>query len=108
MQLKDPREINKFWKWLYLHQNRVGDIIDFKKPLDAKELNKRYRGENLEIGDEKYKLHKIEDVKDGKVKITLKDKKGKIATISDKTGGTKRPLTYPPELCEKIILSLIR
>ncbi len=68
----------------------------------------QWKGENLEIGDRKYTLYKVEDVKGGKVKITLKDKKGKIATISNKTGGRNKPLTYTPNMCEKIILSLIR
>jgi len=106
MQLKDPKEINKFWKWLYIRQHRVGDIIDFKKPLTAKELNRRYKGENLEIGNKKYKLYNIEEAEDTRVKITLKDENGKIATISDKENAN-RPLTYSYANCEEILLRII-
>ena len=53
LQLKNPVEINKFWSWLYTHQDRIGEVYDFSKKLDADELNNRYKNTILEVRDKR-------------------------------------------------------
>ena len=41
-QLKNPIEINNFWKYISDNRHKIGKVIDFTKELDVGELNKRY------------------------------------------------------------------
>ncbi len=72
------------------------------KNLDVNELNKRYSGMDIALNDTKFKVHKIEEVKNG-VKVSLKNSdSGNIAMLS-KLG---EPIIFGIEECEKVLLGL--
>ena len=99
-QLKDPREINKFWHWLYRHQERIGVFLDCNKPLNAKELNTRYKGLKIKVNDIRLTVKEIIPAKGG-VKLKLKEKNGRTMILSN---GKEGELIYSCEMCEEILL----
>ncbi|SFV71626.1 hypothetical protein MNB_SV-13-1477 [hydrothermal vent metagenome] len=100
VQIKNPIEINNFWKYIDKNRHQIGNLIDFEKDLSVKELNKRYLGLDIDLNDKKCSVDKIEEFKNG-VKISLKEiESGKIATIS-RDG---EPTVFGLEECEKFLL----
>ena len=104
-QLKEPEYINKFWKWLFVNQEKIGDVFDFKKHKeDVTKLNQRYRGTKIQIDDIKVVVQKIVSKGEG-VNIYVKSKKsGQIVVLTHET----KPLLYTPKRCEEIILKFKR
>jgi len=103
-QLKNPIEINDFWKYLENNRHQIGKVIDFTKKLDIEELNKRYAKMEIVLQEQKFNVHKIEKLKDGvQVAITNSDN-GKIALLS-KEG---KAMVLGLEACEQVLLGLRR
>ena len=103
-QLKNPLEINDFWKYLDKNRHQIGKVIDFTKKLDVEELNRRYVNMEIVIQEKKFNVHKIEKFKDGvQVAITNKDNE-KIAMLS-KDG---KAMVFGLEECEKVLLGIRR
>jgi hypothetical protein len=105
IQIKEPERIHQFWKWLFVNQDRIDDVFDFKKhKADINLLNRKYRGTKLLVGDIKVKIHKIVPKGDG-VALKLKDKKsGRVGLLTN----DNKPIIYTPYRCEEIILRFRR
>ena len=102
VQLKNPVEISNFWKYLSENRHKIGDVIDFEKELTVEELNNRYSGINIELNGIKFRVHKIEEHKDG-VKVSIQNIKSKnIAVISKDEEAT----VFEIEECQKVLLEL--
>jgi hypothetical protein len=105
IQIKEPERIHQFWKWLFVNQDRIDDVFDFKKhKADIDKLNRKYRGTKLLVGDIKLKIHKIVPKGDG-VALKLQGKKnGRIGLLTN----DNKPIIYTPYRCEEIILRFRR
>jgi len=75
-QLTNPIEINHFWRWLFEHQNRVGKMINFTKPLDLKELKEQYLGVDIVLAKTEFTIEDLVGVEEG-VKMKLRNKTNK-------------------------------
>jgi len=71
-QLTHPLQINHFWHWLFEHQERVGKVIDFIKPLDLKALKERYLGVEMVLAKTEFTLDDFVAVENG-VKMKLRN-----------------------------------
>jgi len=102
IQLKDPMEINDFWKYLYRNKHQIGKVVDFTKELTIDELNYRYAKMEIKIQEHTFRVYKIEKLKDG-VKVSLsKSGSDKVSVIS-KDGKAK---VFGLEECENALLGL--
>ncbi len=81
-QLKEPETINKFWKWLYKNQHRVGDAIRLDANPTIQILNIRYKNASLKADGVIYKFHEVVQVDKRFVKINM-IKDGKICSLQD-------------------------
>ena len=100
-QLTDPIPINRFWKWLYEHQDRIGKVIDFTKSLDLKELKERYLGLDIVLGDKKFIIDDLVEVESG-VKIKVRDKNSDVIRFAIDSQTTKDAVFSLGD-CEKVI-----
>ena len=98
-QLKNPREINRFWSWLYRNKDRVGVLYDFSKPLDVEELNHRFKGLKIEVNDIKLTVQEIIPAIGG-VKIRVKSADKSIILSNPQKG----EIIYSYSECEAILL----
>ena len=102
VQLKNPIEIGDFWKYISENRHQIGQVIDFTKKLDVDELNRRYYEMDIILKDSKFKVHKIEKVKDG-VEVSMQNSEsGNIAMLS-RDG---EAIIFGVEECEKVLLGL--
>jgi len=102
VQVKNPVEINSFWKYLYNNRNQIGKLVDFTKKLTIEELNERYVGMNMMLDKMRFRVYKIKEVKNGvNVSIQSRDS-GKIATISR----DEKAVLFSLEECENSLLGL--
>jgi len=82
IQIKDPTQVNDFWKYIEKNRHQIGKVIDFTKELDIDELNYRYAKMEIKIQEHKFKVYKIEKLKDG-VKVSLSSSESnKVSCIS--------------------------
>ena len=103
LQISNPVEVNKFWKWLFKNQHRVGDIIDLNDHQILLEyINRKYKNLKIKIANNERWIYDIILVKD-RFAIRTKDKKGTIFIISD---AYKTPQLYSYNECENYILKL--
>lgn len=104
LQVKDPNAIHDFWQWLFLNPDRIGEKIDFDKPLTLKELEKRYINKTIKIEKNKYTI--IGFVEEGRgVKIKVRDKNGGENLLKDAI--TKEYKIFELEYAQDIILKLL-
>ncbi|CAA6827060.1 MAG: Unknown protein [uncultured Sulfurovum sp.] len=103
-QLKSPIEIGDFWKYLSKNRHQIGKVIDFTKKLDIEELNHRYVKMNIVLKENKFKVHKIEKLKDGVQVLIQSSDTNKISVLS-KHG---KVIVFGLEECEKVLLGLRR
>ena len=101
-QLNDPVAVNKFWKYIDKNRNQIGKVIDFTKELDIDELNKRYAKMNIVLKETKFKVHKIEKLKDG-VQVSVKNSDNGSISILTRDG---EAIVFGFEMCEKALLGL--
>jgi len=102
IQIKDPVKVHDFWKYIDINRHQIGKVIDFTKELDVDELNYRYAKMEIKIQEHKFRVYKIEKLKDG-VKVSLsKSDSDKISFISK--GG--EAIVFELEECEKALLGL--
>jgi len=81
-QLKDPLEISHFWEWLFAHNQRIGDKVNFDKIPTVKELEKRFLNQTILIGKNREIVREFVETEEG-IKIKVEDEKGKIRFIVD-------------------------
>ena len=101
-QIKNPIEIGDFWKYIAKHREQIGKVIDFGKELDVEELNNRYGGMNIFLKETKFKVYKIEKVKDG-VQVSIKNSENENIAMLSKDG---EAIVFGLEACEKVLLGL--
>ena len=80
-QLNDPIEINKFWKWLFENQEKVGILQDFSK-LDGEILTPKYKNIEIKVNNRDFTVENIITTENG-VKIMLLDENDNIFPIED-------------------------
>jgi len=103
LQINNPVQANQFWKWLFKHQHRVGDIIDFNNPkILVNQLNNQYKNLKLNIENKERWIEDIILIKD-KFAIRTKDENGRVFIISDTYNN---PTLYDYDACKKYILKL--
>ena len=102
VQLKNPIEINDFWKHLGKNRHQIGKVIDFTKKLDVDELNKRYGDMDIVLKETKFKVYKIKEVKDG-VQVSIKNSENRNIAMLSKEG---EPIVFELEACQKVLLGL--
>jgi len=101
-QLKNPIEINNFWKYISENRDQIGKVIDFTKELNLDVLNERYSQMNIVLEDSKFKVYKIKKVKDG-VQVSIQNSEnGNIAMLS-RDG---EAIVFGLEECERVLLGL--
>jgi hypothetical protein len=94
-QLNDPILIHKFWKWLMSHQERIGDIVEFKRVhIDIKALNQKYSNSKIKIDGKIRWIERIIDMGSG-LNLTIRDDKGKSFVVLD---GLGKPRVYGYEV----------
>ncbi|SFV71354.1 hypothetical protein MNB_SV-13-1463 [hydrothermal vent metagenome] len=102
VQIKNPIEINNFWKYIDKNRHQIGNIFDFEKKLSIEELNKRYIGLDIHLNNINFNVYKIKESKNG-VTISLKEiKSGKITTIT-RNGES---VIFELKECEEFLLGL--
>jgi len=103
-QVANPQQINDFWHWLNENQDRVGDVIDFSKKLDLKELQKRYIGKDIYLNSDKIQISNIIPTENSKVKIELRNyQHGKKTILRD--ARSHSDVLFSIDECEKMILN---
>ena len=103
-QLKNPFEINRFWEWLSVHNERIGDKIDFDKTPTIKELEKRFLNQIVMIGTHKEKIYEFILFEDG-VKIKVESEDGKVRFIIDSS--TKKEKIFGLGESQKVLFELL-
>ena len=83
-QIVEPKQIERFWAWLFAHQHRVGKILDTKTPPKVSHLLK-YIGKSVVINKTVFKIYDIEAVIGG-VKVKLEDRDGQMLRVSSEFG----------------------
>ena len=83
-QIVEPKQIERFWSWLFAHQHRVGKMLDTKTPPKISHLLK-YIGQSIVINKTVFKIYDIEAVIGG-VKVKLEDKDGQIIGVNSEFG----------------------
>jgi hypothetical protein len=101
-QINDPVAVNKFWKYIDKNRHQIGKMIDFTKELNVDELNKRYAKMSIVLKETKFKVHKIEKLKEGVQVSVKKSDNGTIATLT-RDG---EAIVFGFEACEKSLLGL--
>ena len=103
-QLTDPILINKFWRWLYLHQKRIGEVVEFKRVREnINELNQKYRDTKIKIDGNKIGwIEEIVDMGSG-LYLKIRDYKGKVSMVCD---GLENPRVYGYGVFKKKISEL--
>ena len=82
-QLVNPKEINRFWQWLFKNQERVGEIKENEILIEKNEAWKSlllFIGFFVVVNDEKYQIYTVKKAENG-VKIQIKSEAGQIAKI---------------------------
>ena len=102
IELKNPVKISDFWEYLYRNKHQIGKVIDFTKKLTIDELNYRYAKLEIIIEDKKFRVHKIEKLKDG-VQIFIKNSENSKISLISRDGET---VVFGLEKCEKVLLLL--
>jgi hypothetical protein len=77
-------------------------MIDFTKKLDIDELNKRYAKMNIVLKETKFKVHKIEKLKDG-VQVSVKNSDNGTTAMLTRD---EKAIVFGFEACEKSLLGL--
>jgi uncharacterized protein with PIN domain len=75
-------EISHFWEWLFAHNQRIGDKVNFDKTPTVKELEKRFLNQTILIGKNREIVREFVEIEEG-IKIKVEDEKGKIRFIVD-------------------------
>ena len=81
-QVVDPKQVNRFWEWLFENQDRVGEVKDYYSIPDISFLL-LFLGKTVVWANEKFTIESITPVKGG-VRINLKDKNGAIMEVMNK------------------------
>ena len=102
IQLKDPVQINNFWKYIDKNRDQIGKVLDFTKELTIDELNRRYAKMEIAIQENIFRVHKIEKLKNG-VQVSLKSKESSKVSVISKDG---KSVVFGLEECEKVLLGL--
>ena len=82
-QLKNPKDINHFWKWLSENPHRVGDKIEFSKIPTLKQLEKRLLNKIIKMGNSLETIESFIECKEG-IKVNVKNRQGEVRVIIDK------------------------
>ena len=99
-QIKNPVEVNKFWRWLFNHQDRVGKLIDLGKIDEIiVELNKKYKDKEIKLGGKRIWIEEICSKNEGLI-IKIRNKHQNITIITNKG---KQPILYSFSAVEKFI-----
>jgi len=99
-QIGNPVKVNKFWKWLFNHQNRVGKLVDLGKVNEIiVQLNNKYRDKEIKLGGKKVWIAEICSKNEGLI-IKIRNKQYNITTITNKG---KQPILYGFDSVEKFI-----
>ena len=83
-QLSDPKQIDNFWKWLFYHQHRVGNLLKIKKVANISTLSP-FKNASITINYKSYKIHDLKAVIGG-VKVTLLDENSEPLIMSNGYG----------------------
>ena len=83
-QLVEPKQIDNLWRWLFVHQHRVGVLLETDKIADISHLLK-FQGKSIVSGENIYKIHKLTPVVGGVV-VQFEDKEGNIFNIKNEFG----------------------
>jgi len=103
-QLKNPLEIQHFWQWLFTHNNRIGDIIDFTRTPTLKALEQRFLHQKIKIGQHEQEVNAILPSEEG-VKIGVKNEKGKVGFLMD--GQTKKEMIFSLKRAQEVLFELL-
>lgn len=103
-QVKNPEQINHFWKWLSKNPQRVGDKIDFSKTPTLKQLEKRLLNRTIKIGNNKETIESFVECKDG-IKVNVENQKGEVRVIIDKD--TKKDKLFSLHDAQTILFRLL-
>ena len=104
LQLDNPIAINKFWKWLFKNQNRIGKIIDFKQITEnLPELNNRYKDKQIKINGKIRWIEELIDKNEG-VAIKVRNEHGNVTIL---VNASKEPIVYGYDVLEKFISKVL-
>ena len=101
-QLKNPIEIGDFWKYLSKNRHQIGKVIDFTKELDIDELNTRYVKMDIVLKEKRFKVHKVEKLKEG-VQVLIQSSDTNNISVLSRDGEV---IVFSFEACEKTLLGL--
>ena len=104
-QLKNPLEINHFWQWLFTHNHRIGDTVDFNQTPTIKALEQRFLNQTIMIGKKEESVYEIVPCKDG-VKIKVKNKNGKVGFIVD--SNTQKEMVFTLKKCQEVLFGVLK
>ena len=104
-QLKNPLEINHFWQWLFTHNHRMGDTIDFSKIPTIQALETRFLNQTVIIGKKEEKIYEFVPFEDG-VKIKVENDKGKVRFIVDSSTGKEK--VFSLKKCQEVLFGVLK
>jgi len=83
-QISNPKQIENFWRWLFFHQHRVGDIINITQTADISSLI-IFIGTFILINQEVYEIKKLQPVIGG-IKVTIANSNGELIQVGNGFG----------------------
>jgi archaeosine-15-forming tRNA-guanine transglycosylase len=84
-QISDPKKIEKFWKWLFDHQHRVGHIVAKDAKVDISNLI-QYIDKKIVLSKEVFTIRNLKALRDG-VKVIVENKNGNLMAVGNGFGG---------------------
>ena len=83
-QIVEPKQIDNLWRWLFVHQHRLGKLLDTHKVANISHLLK-FEGKSIVSNGNIYKIHKLTPAIGGLI-VQLQDKEGNIFNITTEFG----------------------
>jgi DNA-binding HxlR family transcriptional regulator len=103
LQVENAIDINKFWRWLFNNQHRVGEVIPLEKISEnLLELNKKYRDKQIKINGKTRWIEELIPMTGG-VAIKVKNEHRNVTIL---VNASKEPIAYAFDILERFISTL--
>jgi hypothetical protein len=100
LQVENAIDINKFWRWLFNNQHRVGKLIDLEQMTNnLLELNNKYKDKEIKINGKTRWIEELVDKNEG-VAIKVRNEHGSVAVLFN---ASKEPIVYGYDVLEKFL-----
>jgi len=99
-QIVEPKKINNFWRWLFAHQHRLGELLNTNKKAKIATLLK-FIGKSFFINNQQFKIERLTPVIGG-VEVIISDKDGLLSTVGNGYGSKVLDVARCQKFFEKL------